>query len=148
MFFNGIHSGLEESRKAKNRPMAEFLELIFLDDVTFVAAANDPQTLGQYAHHSVTTSESTLGKGCLALRAAKTQNMLLQPNIAPYGTYRRGDRTMPPSTKRRLRGQLTPEAQYSHTTRSELLGFDPYNNETAEGNMDVQQNQFPLPPSG
>ena len=141
LFFNTIHEDLNKLRAEAGLELLQFLDLIFADDITTVVVANTLEEISKLACFTAEAMEKVLKLRYLAIQRSKTQNILFEPNIIPKGLFRRDDRTMVPSTKKRLLEQYRSEATYSALTRDEPLDFDPY-----EDPQPSKDNRSWLPP--
>ena len=126
MFFNDIHAMLTEKREQAGWNIKRFLDLIFADDITTLAVVDTAQMSSEVACFTSETMEVVLRIRHLAMQRSKTQNLLYDPNVAPNGIFRRDDRMVVPSTKKRKMEQWQLEAAHCPSVRNATVEFDPY----------------------
>ena len=119
------------------------MELIFADDIAALVVADDLQMSSDLAGFTAVTMDEVLRLRHLSMQRGETQNLLYDPRITPKGGFQRTDRTVAPSTKKRMQGQLQREARRSHLIQEVVLDFDP--NETVEMDSKIKTNEYPSP---
>ena len=144
-FFNEVHSDLEALRREAGLPVAYFWDLLFADDITIVMIADSLQQCSDNANISAELVYTALKKRHLEIQREKTQSLLLQPDIAPQGVFRRSDRTVVTPTKKRLQEQRTREACHSEAVRATVLDFDPTEDPSIAQDGEITQHSFSFP---
>ena len=141
MFFNNVHTRLEELRGLQSAPRGTHHDYLFADDITTMIVSKAIEQVKTLSHRNVANVRTTLSEDFLTLQEAKTHNILMRPALLPQGVYRRGPPLSLLSTKRRLHRQYQHEATYDRT----LLEFDPHEHSALTSREAIDAEGFPYP---
>ena len=85
LFFNEVPALLEKEREKNGLPLGDFKDVIYADDVTTVVLADSMDELVARANLTMQMMRRVMDLMHLSINELKTQNMMLDPKVLPWG---------------------------------------------------------------